>query len=321
MRPTGVFQRGGTALFWVAAFCVPGAGHGLELTFPATADLVAISDAVQTRHPVANGFWQENGVPTDDAVGLVQEFTWQITGEGITTAGLLAHLREQLDAQGYAVTFDCADRACGGFDFRHALPVGQAPDMHVDLGDFHYVAAASDEGDTQVALMISRGGATGFVHMALIQPAATQQAPVFQSTRGSDGTSATQPTFLGDVITQLVATGSAPLDDLLFEIGASALSGARYASLITLAAFLSDDPNRRIILVGHTDASGSLAGNIDLSRARARAVQQFLTEELGVDPAQVASEGIGFLAPRAPNTTPEGQETNRRVEVVLATPG
>ena len=38
----------------------------------------------------------------------------------------------------------------------------------------------------------------------------------------------------------------------------------------------------------------------------------------GVQAAQVGAEGVGYLAPRAPNQTEEGRQKNRRVEAVLA---
>ena len=74
-----------------------------------------------------------------------------------------------------------------------------------------------------------------------------------------------------------------------------------------------------MVLVGHTDAQGSLEANINLSRIRARAVRQFLISELDVSPGQVSAEGIGFLAPRSTNSTEDGRQSNRRVEVVIAT--
>ncbi|OAN80038.1 hypothetical protein A8B78_11230 [Jannaschia sp. EhC01] len=300
--------------------CLPSTGDALELAFPGTADLVSTTPAVDGQHLIATGPWSDTGLPTHAATGAVQQFTWRITGEDISTAGLLTSLRDQIEAQGFTVPFTCFATACGGFDFRHALSVGSAPEMHVDLGDFHYLSALSEDGETEAALMISRGGATGFVHLALIQPPSQAEAPVIQSTRTPDPGTDLPETPPTDLIALLTAFGAAPLEDLQFQTGASELSGERYASLTALAAFLAEDPTRQVVLVGHTDALGSLSGNIALSRARALAVRQFLTEELGVVPTQVEAQGIGFLAPRAPNTTPEGREANRRVEVVLANP-
>lgn len=308
------------ALLCAALLCPPSQAHALELAFPGTADLANTTDPVDAQHPIATGPWSATGLPTRAAMGVVQEFTWHITGDDVTTVGLLTSLRDQIEAQGFTIPFICFATTCGGFDFRHALPVGTAPEMHVDLGDFQYLSAISDDGETQAALMISRGGAIGFVHLALIQPPSEARPPVIQSTRTLDPAAEPDELPPGDLIAQLITSGSAPLDDLQFQTGASQLSGERYASLTALAAFLAEDASRMVVLVGHTDALGSLSGNIDLSRARAQAVRQFLTAELGVAPAQVEAEGIGYLAPRAANTTPEGREANRRVEVVLANP-
>jgi OOP family OmpA-OmpF porin len=86
---------------------------------------------------------------------------------------------------------------------------------------------------------------------------------------------------------------------------------------VTLAAWLAESAERRIVLVGHTDAEGALDSNIELSRARAAAVRNALVTEFGADPARIEAAGVGYLAPRAANSLAEGREANRRVEVVL----
>jgi OOP family OmpA-OmpF porin len=93
--------------------------------------------------------------------------------------------------------------------------------------------------------------------------------------------------------------------------------GHAYPSLVALAAFLAENPARRVVLVGHTDAEGGRDSNIALSEARAEAVRRHLIDVLGVNPAQLDAAGIGYLAPRATNETAGGREANRRVEVVL----
>lgn len=70
-------------------------------------------------------------------------------------------------------------------------------------------------------------------------------------------------------------------------------------------------------LVGHTDADGSDAHNLDLSRRRAGAVRDWLVAREALDPARFAIEGLGESAPRAPNDTPANKQLNRRVEVVV----
>jgi len=53
-----------------------------------------------------------------------------------------------------------------------------------------------------------------------------------------------------------------------------------------------------------------------LGKARAEAVRKALIAK-GVPQGQVSAAGVGYLAPRATNLTPEGRAENRRVEVVL----
>ncbi|MEJ6389857.1 OmpA family protein [Gymnodinialimonas ulvae] len=323
----GARKAGGTALLCLASFCLPHGASALDLAFPGTAELVQNTGPTRGQHPIADGVFDGTVVPLIQTDGLVQTLVWQITGSDVSTATILNTVTDQLTAQSYEISFNCSADACGGFDFRHALPVGQAPEMHIDLGNFHYLSASIDKdtGTERVAVMISAGGATTFVHVARVAPAdAVDANPVVLSSRTPQGlvdevTDLTRDT--GDLVERLTRNGGAPLDDLRFETGASQLSGTTYPSLVALAAFLDSDPTRRIVLVGHTDTSGSLAGNIALSQARAEAVRQFLTRELGVDPSQVQAEGIGFLAPRASNTTPDGREANRRVEAVLTNPG
>jgi len=79
---------------------------------------------------------------------------------------------------------------------------------------------------------------------------------------------------------------------------------------------------RRVTLEGHTDAIGTEAYNLELSRRRAEAVAQELVAR-GVQRDRLATEGFGKQRPVAPNTLPEGKDNpagralNRRVEAVV----
>ena len=90
-----------------------------------------------------------------------------------------------------------------------------------------------------------------------------------------------------------------------------------FPSLASLASFLAADPDRRVVLVGHTDTVGSLERNIELSRARAASVLERMVTLHGIDRTQLSAEGVGYLAPGASNETEAGREANRRVEAVL----
>jgi OOP family OmpA-OmpF porin len=107
------------------------------------------------------------------------------------------------------------------------------------------------------------------------------------------------------------------LEDLVFQTGSSELGDDAFSSLSTLADYLNANPSRTVALVGHTDSEGSLAGNIALSKKRARSVVKRLISDLGVNKTQLSAEGNGFLSPRASNLTEDGRAQNRRVEVIV----
>ena len=68
-----------------------------------------------------------------------------------------------------------------------------------------------------------------------------------------------------------------------------------------------------IAIEGHTDSTGPLQGNIDLSLARAEAVMEYLVG-LGIDRARLSAFGYGPTLPVASNDTEEGRAQNRRIE-------
>jgi outer membrane protein OmpA-like peptidoglycan-associated protein len=76
--------------------------------------------------------------------------------------------------------------------------------------------------------------------------------------------------------------------------------------------------NKTIIeVMGHTDSSGTDAYNLDLSRRRAQAVGNNLVGK-GVASMRVLTEGFGEQYPVASNTTPDGKQLNRRVELRIS---
>lgn len=249
-------------------------------------------------------------LPSVTAEGAVTRRIWQVTGAE-TTLQILAPLREQLMEQGFAPVFECATRACGGFDFRFEIDVTPAPQMFVDLADFRYLAAQN--GEAWTTLLVSRSGDLSFVQTTSVDPDGTVDATV--STANPAPPLALLAT--SEVAETLVAKGRAVLADLQFETGSTDLAEDDYASLRALADFLTANPETTIALVGHTDAEGGAEGNIALSRRRAESARQLLTGAYGIDAARVETQGLGFFAPITRNDTEAGRQVNRRVEVVI----
>lgn len=298
------------------------AAAALDLPAPAvqTADRLSDHDS----HAIAISGYHDGAMDRIVAEGLLHQRAWRVDTPGISTLDLLAPLRNQLVADGYEILFECDDNACGGFDFRFETDVLAAPAMHVDLGDYRYLAARRPDADAPdyVSLLVSRTSKAGYVQMTRVGAIETRMA-VSATTKAPDivETPAPAPAPMPGLVAQLQGTGRATLADLRFETGSADLSDGGFASLDDLAGYLTADPARRVVLVGHTDAKGTLDNNIALSRRRAAAVADRLVEDYGVGPDQISAEGIGYLAPLASNATPDGRTQNRRVEAVLLSDG
>lgn len=308
----------------LAAQASPAAPSGAAtLELPAAAARAAARIEAFGSYAVPTAPWSEAGLQTLSAEGHVSLEAWQVPS-GSTTLQLMAPLRDQLTEQGYAVLFECEGQGCGGFDFRYETEVLPEPEMHVDLADFRFLAASrAGAAADYVTLLVSRTSATGYVQVVRVGPPRPAElgADLISKTPeelpAPDTAAAPAAPRLAAGLAQLLEdAGRAVLEDLSFETGSSRLAEGDFASLDSLADYLATHPRRRITLVGHTDAAGSLTANIALSRARARSVMQRLIEA-GVPAAQVEADGVGYLMPLASNLTDEGRSSNRRVEVVL----
>jgi OOP family OmpA-OmpF porin len=210
--------------------------------------------------------------------------------------------------------FECGGSECGGFDFRFATEVLPAPDMHVDLTDFRFLSASKGAED-HLSILVSRSENAGFVQMIRVTPVVAQAKVDTPIQIEASAQAPVAPT--GTLEDSLSQSGRAVLGDLTFETGSAALGAGPFRSLQALAGFLLEDPARRVALVGHTDAVGTLDNNVALSKRRAAAVLERLAATHDVPRSQLEAEGMGYLSPIAPNLTDEGREANRRVEVVL----
>ncbi|MEO6300033.1 MAG: OmpA family protein [Paracoccaceae bacterium] len=311
----------GASTFSAAAF---------TLEMPAPALVIGGRADTPGSYPMPVGPYSNGDVPVKRVEGALDQRAFRLESKGLNTMQLEGALRDQLTAAGYTVIYECDTTDCGGFDFRYRMQVLPEPQMHVDLGDFRYLAAERKvgKGSDYVALLVSRSADQGFVQVTSVG-AAGDVAPVVADQVATiapgDGpsvaatalASADKPITgqLGDLLEK---DGAQALDDLVFASGKGVLEDADYASLAELADWLKANPARKVTLVGHTDASGGLANNIALSKQRAQSVRAWLISHYGVTGGQVDAQGAGYLAPRDTNLTEAGRTRNRRVEVMLS---
>lgn len=291
----------------------------LTLEFPAAILREEVRSEALTSYALPIAAFDGVSVPTRVVEGALDQRAFQLDAPGVTTLAIMAPLRDQIVAAGFAVVFECEARACGGFDFRFGTDVIPEPDMHVDMGDYLFLSAEKD-GEV-LSLLVSRTANAAFVQVTRVTDAPKPETPTVAIVDLDQEEALPEPLVdsgatLG-VMADLDSIGRAPLDDLVFDTGSSALSEGNYASLAEVAAWLDANPEGTIAIVGHTDAAGSLAANIALSERRAEAAAEALIETYDADRSRIVAEGVGFLAPRATNSTEEGRQKNRRVEVVV----
>lgn len=103
-------------------------------------------------------------------------------------------------------------------------------------------------------------------------------------------------------------------ENLEFETGKAVIRSSSFQSLDELAALLVSKPSWKLKISGHTDDVGNDASNMTLSKNRAESTAKYL-EGKGVAPSQLITEWFGETKPIADNSTPEGRQKNRRVEM------
>lgn len=305
------------AAFLMGAGLATGA-QALQLELPATAQLSASSNTVSDSFSLAVSPWTNGRLEAVVAEGAVSRQAWVLPGSSLTTLQMIEPLRDGVQAEGYRILFECRDRDCGGFDFRYALPLLPEPDMHVDLGDYRYFVAERPDAPQadKIAVVTSRSASSGYIHITRVGPEADGAAQPVVAAPEPEAAPAPAPLTSAPLADQLVANGRAVLEDLVFETGSADLGAGAFPSLVALASYLRANPETQVVLVGHTDAEGSLDNNVALSLRRAQSVAARLTDSFGVAPEQVRAEGVGYLAPRATNVTEDGRAQNRRVEVI-----
>lgn len=103
----------------------------------------------------------------------------------------------------------------------------------------------------------------------------------------------------------------------LFAVNSDEVQDGAHDTLAKVAELINMYEDRRIHIVGHTDALGDAAYNKTLSERRAGLVKEFFVDNFGVDEARLSTEGMGEALPIASNATPAGRRANRRVEVLI----
>ena len=124
-----------------------------------------------------------------------------------------------------------------------------------------------------------------------------------------------------------IAKGAVPLYDrmmtdgkfitygITFDVGKSTIKPESMGEINRIVQLMTENPDLKFSVEGHTDSTGNAASNQTLSEARSKAIVDKLVE-MGIAADRLAASGKGQTSPIADNGTDEGRAKNRRVEFV-----
>lgn len=248
---------------------------------------------------------------------------------------VMSNYQEEIVGKGGTALFSCRDEACGGDNSlstdggggRQSLLMKVYPPAEVKAAyksngycavtdyitglRYATMRLPTPGGNAHAAIAVYslRGGTycealkeRTVVVVTLVEPRAREQRMV---TVGATEMSAA-----------LGRDGRVVLYNILFDFDKADIKPESRPQLEEIARLLQASPTLRLHVVGHTDSQGQLTYNMDLSRRRAQSVVQALVQANGIAAARLTGNGVGPLAPVAPNTDEAGRARNRRTELV-----
>jgi outer membrane protein OmpA-like peptidoglycan-associated protein len=119
-----------------------------------------------------------------------------------------------------------------------------------------------------------------------------------------------------DMRSKLLTEGKLVSYGIYFDVNKDVVKAESYGTIKSIADVLTENADVKIKIVGHTDADGNDAANMDLSKRRAAAVKNELVKTFSIDASRIETDGKGETKPVAPNDTPSNKALNRRVEFI-----
>jgi outer membrane protein OmpA-like peptidoglycan-associated protein len=123
------------------------------------------------------------------------------------------------------------------------------------------------------------------------------------------------PQAMSALASTLEAKKTADVYGIYFDFNQASIRPQSQPTLAAIAQLLSQHPQWKLEIDGHTDSIGTAAYNLALSRRRAASVKAALVATYHISPSRLNTGGFGATRPKATNATLEGRALNRRVEL------
>jgi OOP family OmpA-OmpF porin len=166
--------------------------------------------------------------------------------------------------------------------------------------------------DYNVYLELVRGDARAWIHVHCYSGGESYDLTVVEEAAMTQQVSANAATMGADI----ERTGKVAVYGIFFDTDQAVIKPESEPTLQEIAQLLENNPDLQLFVVGHTDATGGLGHNMQLSEERAAAVVEALASRCGIERGRLEAHGVGPLAPVASNASEDGRAKNRRVELV-----
>jgi outer membrane protein OmpA-like peptidoglycan-associated protein len=121
---------------------------------------------------------------------------------------------------------------------------------------------------------------------------------------------------LPDMRNKLLTEGKLVTYGIYFDSNSDKIKPESFGTLKGIAAVLTENPDVKVRIFGHTDSDGNDAANLDLSKRRAASVKIELSKNFAIDASRMETDGKGESEPVAPNDNLTSKALNRRVEFI-----
>jgi len=259
----------------------------------------------------AYGGLEENLDATIVLEGALTRITYRAPAER-SSLEVVRNYEQALKTAGFETIFACGGEECGGRNFNHAA---SPKTYYMGFGEYHaeqrYLAAklARPQGDVyaSVYVVMNKAGGGPDRSRALVQLDVIEIKPMEERMVVTEAS---------DMQRDLAAQGRVAVYGILFDFDSDQMRPDSRPQLDEIGKLLSESPELKVLIVGHTDGQGAYDYNLDLSKRRAASVVDALIGEYRIDGGRLTPVGVGMAAPVATNRSEDGRALNRRVELV-----
>ncbi len=220
---------------------------------------------------------------------------------------VISNLQSALTEKSFTTVFECRTKVCGDSSAFYNAARGQLNPGNYGSTTYALMNLGRPEGNVWVALygVEQTSGGKVIPHLAVhvVEEKAMETGKV----------TVVESSALKQSIDQF---GKVAVYGIYFDVDKAQIKPDSESQIVEIAKLLQQNPQLSVLVVGHTDATGSLQHNKTLSEQRAQAVVAQLIKQHSIAAGRLFATGVGPAAPVASNHTEAGRAKNRRVEIV-----